>query len=1059
MRDAKRRILEGAASLTPVRADAPMAEAAAVGTSGTDFLQGTQERDEIYGLGEDDTIHGWSGHDSLYGGSGHDDLSGGSGNDELVGGSGDDILNGGTGVDTMSGGRGDDLYTVDRATDIIVESDGEGTDRVLALASYTLGAGVSVEILSAVSPSDRRAIDLTGNEIGNTIIGNAVANTLSGLGGDDVLKGLAGDDALIGGAGDDKLEGGAGDDQLDGGAGFDRAIFSGLRSQYTISTSGGVTTVTGPDGTDVLVNVEQLKFDNGLFNLGGYPANVVTGSSKADGLTGSAGGDTFYGLGGDDNVAALAGDDVVFAGSGNDVVDAGAGADQVFGGSGDDTLVGEGGDDSLSGEQGQDLLRGGAGDDLLDGGDDIDRAVFSDVWANYDVTRDADGRVIVTHARGTGADGRDRLVDIELLEFADGTRNLQGVATPLLSDARPTEGEAVTVSVGEIADPDGDLNPVLTYQWQRLEGGVWVDIVGATSATFTPTSADVGRELRAVVDYADDSGANLQVITRPTFRTGLLFTGSFTDDKHDGSAGDDTLVGGGGSDRLDGGAGVDRTVGGAGNDRHYVDHADDVVVEAVGGGAADRVITSTNYVLADDAEIELFGTVDRISLDAINLTGNGFGNTIYGNAGANVLDGASGDDLIRGFAGADTLIGGDGNDRLDGGEGVDVTIGGLGWDWHYVDHADDVVVERPGEGGGPGTPRWGGDRVIASTSYRLAAGVEIEFLLAHDLRGIDAIDLTGNEFANYVRGNNGANILDGGGGADQVYGHDGDDTLYGGSGNDILVGGAGTDRTVGGAGNDLHMVLDTSDIVEEGVGQGFADVVRTAVDYTLTAGAEVEALGPLHPHETSPLRLTGNEFGNWVVGNRGANILDGAAGNDKLRGREGADTLSGGAGRDRLEGGSGDDLLIGGAGNDKLLGGYGIDTAVFSGDRSDYTISVVRGQTKITGLDGTDTITDVERLQFDDGVYDVNGDPLAQAEGMPGLPGADDDFLLKDVLAPAAHHDRMATLATEAGSGLELVAEPPWSVALSPLGDEMSAPVPASDDRPFDDGSWGDIFG
>lgn len=71
---------------------------------------------------------------------------------------------------------------------------------------------------------------------------------------------------LTGNEASNRLTGGAGDDELDGGAGEDTAIFSGLRSDYTISRDGAVVTVTdtvsGRDGTDRLMNLESLLFSD-----------------------------------------------------------------------------------------------------------------------------------------------------------------------------------------------------------------------------------------------------------------------------------------------------------------------------------------------------------------------------------------------------------------------------------------------------------------------------------------------------------------------------------------------------------------------------------------------------------------------------------------------------------------------------------------------------------------------------------------------------------------------------------------------------------------------------
>jgi FG-GAP repeat len=78
------------------------------------------------------------------------------------------------------------------------------------------------------------------------------------------------------------------------------------------------------------------------------------------------------------------------------------------------------------------------------------------------------------------------------------------------------------------------------------------------------------------------------------------------------------------------------------------------------------------------------------------------------------------------------------------------------------------------------------------------------------------------------------------------------------------------------------------------------------------------------------------------------------------------DTLAGLGGNDVLIGGGGGDLLIGGVGNDTLIGGAGVDTAAFAGLRAAYTITKSGLGATISGPDGTDTISGVEFLHFDD---------------------------------------------------------------------------------------------
>jgi Ca2+-binding RTX toxin-like protein len=124
---------------------------------------------------------------------------------------------------------------------------------------------------------------------------------------------------------------------------------------------------------------------------------------------------------------------------------------------------------------------------------------------------------------------------------------------------------------------------------------------------------------------------------------------------------------------------------------------------------------------------------------------------------------------------------------------------------------------------------------------------------------------------------------------------------------------------------------------------------------------------------TASINGTGNSRDNNLIGNSAANTLSGLAGGDVLVGL------------------GGDDTLRGGAGDDALDGGAGVDTAVFSGKRTDYSIQVVDGVAIVTHLvasgDGVDRMTDIEKLAFVDGTVAANlllvSDAL-RAEGQDG---------------------------------------------------------------------------
>ncbi len=74
-----------------------------------------------------------------------------------------------------------------------------------------------------------------------------------------------------------------------------------------------------------------------------------------------------------------------------------------------------------------------------------------------------------------------------------------------------------------------------------------------------------------------------------------------------------------------------------------------------------------------------------------------------------------------------------------------------------------------------------------------------------------AINGTGNDFANLLTGNASNNLLNGGVGNDILNGGTGNDTLVGGTGNDTLVGGIGKDNLTGGVGIDTFNYQTLSD--------------------------------------------------------------------------------------------------------------------------------------------------------------------------------------------------------------------------------------------------------
>ncbi len=94
----------------------------------------------------------------------------------------------------------------------------------------------------------------------------------------------------------------------------------------------------------------------------------------------------------------------------------------------------------------------------------------------------------------------------------------------------------------------------------------------------------------------------------------------------------------------------------------------------------------------------------------------------------------------------------------------------------------------------------------------------------------------------------------------------------------------------------------------------------------------------------------------------------------------------------RIFAGAGDDMIGGSAGNDAIDGGAGTDTAYFRDAAAAYTVATANGVTTVahtapgTGpSDDTDTLVNVEILNFADGSRAPDGTPLAPTGPTPPL--------------------------------------------------------------------------
>ncbi|WP_194269409.1 Ig-like domain-containing protein [Tritonibacter litoralis] len=98
-------------------------------------------------------------------------------------------------------------------------------------------------------------------------------------------------------------------------------------------------------------------------------------------------------------------------------------------------------------------------------------------------------------------------------------------------------------------------------------------------------------------------------------------------------------------------------------------------------------------------------------------------------------------------------------------------------------------------------------------------------------------------------------------------------------------------------------------------------------------------------------------------------------------GTDGEDLLIGTNQEDYLSGGDGNDYIVAGIGDDGVNGGEGVDTILFAGSRSEYDIYRDGDAVIFRHADGTDTVLNVEVVEFESGeIFDI--EDLVKGDGI-----------------------------------------------------------------------------
>jgi Ca2+-binding RTX toxin-like protein len=912
-----------------------------------------------------------SGDDTLMGGNGADTLNGGTGNNALYGGAGDDLLYSYGGADTVDGGFGANTWIGDYSASTGNLAFVQTGDTAYSLSNGTTLANVQHVNLTTGSGDDTITMDVGG---WNSIDGGAGVNTLnldgSSYSGSEYLTFGPGYLYGVGGYYNNisvlNYTGGSGNDSF--------SLISDAHHHFHIDGGGGNNVANvdmGPSTADI------------SFTLDTTPNTVSTFSSDGSSL---------------ENIRSVN----LTTGSGDDTLTGGDGDDTLNGGSGNNALYGAGGDDVLFSYGGVDTIDGGSGHNSWDG----------NYWdTNSDLTFTQTGDDSFTLSNGTA------LSNIQSFQLSAGSGDNTFTLTHIGGyDGISAYGGSDTLNLDFGADTLDDNVHVYGGQVQVNSTGASLYAYGISTLNATTGSGDdffwIGNQsgtqfhidggggqnsahiefiVSGNVDFALDAtpGATntLGANTFKNIQTIDLTTGS-GNDTLTGAAGDDTLAAGLGHNFLYGGAGddqftsrggVDTVDGGTGVNSWFGDYSyygsaltvnetapgsyslsdgtslTNIQVFSLDGGSFGATF---NLSTLSKGYASIYGGWNSSSTLNLNLSADTYNVTLsvnwtgsgsvtdssgaalhYGNIQHLNLTAGSGDDVLSnafqggnvafyGGAGDDTLQGGSGDDTLSGGSGDDTIDGGGGTDTFLLSGPKSHYTITPV---GPGAYTVT-DNVGTDGTDQISNIEKIQF-------SDGVLSLTGA-----IIGTSNDNILTGTANSETIYGLGGDDTLNGLGGNDVLYGGDGNDTLDGGSGDDT---------IDGGTGintASYADAASAVTVSLLLEGSAQNTHGAGSDTVTNIQNLTGSNSGDVLIGDANGNVISG---------------------------GSGDDTITGGSGDDTVDGGTGSDTFVLSGPKAHYTITpIAPGSFSVTdnvGSDGTDQITNVEKIQFSDGLVSLLG--------------------------------------------------------------------------------------
>ncbi len=806
---------------------------------------------------------------------------------------------------------------------------------------------------------------------------------IQGTNNDESLTGSSNDDNIVTGNGTDTVRAGAGNDNVNG------QMVDASQGQISYYPFTGSKTLSGEDGNDFLY-----------------------GGSDADFISGDGGNDTLYGAAGNDALSGGVGDDNIQGGDGNDSIDGGDGADSIDTGQGLDSVQGGNGNDNINGHAtanqsfsynaytGAKLIAGGAGDDFIYGGLDADALRGDD---GNDSLHGGSGND--TLQGNAGADQLDGEEGNDSLSSGSGNDSLQGGAG---NDTLDGGDDADTIDTGDGADSvlggtgNDNINGHMVDPAARsfsfsLYSGTKV-ISGGAGDDFIYGGTDADNL------HGDEGNDTLHGNTGNDTLSGDAgndeLYGNEGDDSLDGASGNDSLSGESGNDTLVAASGQDTLDGGGGNDTYRLGTSRFTLRDS---GGIDTAVVSADFIKVPSFIEQVQYTTGTQALpywissllpdEAAGLgylSHLGSGRTYFYSFPSTppaYLTGESGDYLTgwEAFSAAEKTAVQNSFSYISSLLNLDFKPSSQDDALNTLSFANNSQTGSAGYALHPSDTSLGSDVFLDNTPENRATldGTYAALTLIHEIghalglkHPFSAPDSTGDSATPpYLTGaedNTRWTVMS--------YTSNEAQFAFRYSELDIaalqyLYGPSPNSRT----GSDTYTVSTTQpNFMWDGAGSDVLDAsgLTEPVVLYLTPGYW-GYVGTKASTITSAGQVTVN-FGSTIEN------LKGGTKDDQLYGNAGSNRIEGGVGDDTIQGWDGSDTLIGGAGNDVLYGGAasefgarnrGTDVALFTGPRSNYSISWSASDGSLTVssvAEGADTLWEIEKLQFSDVNIDVS---------------------------------------------------------------------------------------